>query len=229
MAPLPTTVLAGVGVPNTPLIQKAIELARSNLDPITFNHVMRSWLFGFCIASKQDPGWLSRDLELHALAAILHDMGWSESTAFTSPDLRFEVDGANAARKFVQEEAVAEDWDQYRIQLLWDSIALHSTPSIALHRQPEAVATSIGPFADFVGVGGPMVGDGLTQKEWDQIVQDYPRAGLKEKVTDTFCGLCKKKPDTTYDNLAADFGEELVEGYQRKGKRAFDIITNAVD
>lgn len=40
------------------------------------------------------------------------------------------------------------------------------------------------------------------------------------------CNLCRTKPQTTYDNFVGDFGEEMVEGYSRKGNRAFDIMIN---
>src|SRR6266498_5859447 len=41
-----TTVIAGVMVPNTPIVQAAQAYARAHSDDMTFNHVMRSWLFG---------------------------------------------------------------------------------------------------------------------------------------------------------------------------------------
>jgi hypothetical protein len=53
---IPTKVLAGVTVPDTPLITKALEYARIHLDDVTFNHVIRSWLFGASIAS-QNPDY----------------------------------------------------------------------------------------------------------------------------------------------------------------------------
>jgi hypothetical protein len=39
-----TRLLAGVSVPDTPLISRAIEFARERSEPYLFNHVMRSWL-----------------------------------------------------------------------------------------------------------------------------------------------------------------------------------------
>ena len=40
-----TRLLAGVSVPDTPLISRAIDFARERSEPYLFNHVMRSWLF----------------------------------------------------------------------------------------------------------------------------------------------------------------------------------------
>jgi len=38
-------ILAGVQVPATHIVDRAIEYARQNCEPYLFNHVVRSWLF----------------------------------------------------------------------------------------------------------------------------------------------------------------------------------------
>ena len=137
MATLPTRVFAGVQVPDTPLITKALALCREHLSDLAYNHCVRSWLFGFIIAAKT-PELQDRDLEVHAIAAILHDLGWAEETSdLVTEDKRFEVDGANAARIFLKNEA--GDWDKHRLQLVWDAIALHTTPSIAVSYFPSSL------------------------------------------------------------------------------------------
>lgn len=67
---LPTRVLAGVTVPDTPLITKALDLAKVYSTEYTYNHVVRSLLFGFIIADKL-PHTKERDMEAHAVAGIL--------------------------------------------------------------------------------------------------------------------------------------------------------------
>ena len=133
MAILPTRVFAGVEVPDTTLITKALALSRKHLNDLAYNHTVRTWLFGFIIAAKI-PELQGRDLEAHAIAAILHDLGWDETGDLVTQDKRFEVDGANAAREFLRREA--RDWDKHRIQLVWDAIALHTTTSIAVSYFP---------------------------------------------------------------------------------------------
>ncbi len=81
---------------------------------------------------------------------------------------------------------------------------------------------------DFTGPAG-VLGGLLTEEQWKAICAAFPRDGFRSNVTSTLCGICRSKPETTYLNFIADFGEELVEGYSRKGKRAFDAITHAVD
>jgi hypothetical protein len=70
-------------------------------------------LFGFIIASKI-PSLADRDLEVHAIGALMHDIGWDPTGELISKDKRFEVDGADAARNFLRKEA--PDWDKHRLQ-----------------------------------------------------------------------------------------------------------------
>lgn len=98
-SPLPTKVMAGVAIPDTPLITKAVEFARAHSTDYAFNHIQRSMLLGFIISDKI-PDLKDRDLEVHAISALLHDVGWDPTNELVSEDKRFEVDGANAARKY---------------------------------------------------------------------------------------------------------------------------------
>ncbi|KAK1050115.1 hypothetical protein LTR74_017132 [Friedmanniomyces endolithicus] len=233
---LPTRTLAGIAVPDTPLITAAIALIRQYLSDMAYNHSMRSWLFGFAIADKL-PHLQDRDRELHALAAILHDLGWDPTGTFISPDKRFEIDGANAARTFIEQEVVRrssgggggvqQDWDKHRLQLLWDAIALHTTPSIAVHKEMEVGATGFGIGAEFRGRG--IIPNTMTQQEWDAIVAEFPRQGFRDGVKAIMCGLCKTKPETTYDNFVGDFGDKFVEGYSTKGHRPSEMILATAD
>ena len=222
MSPLPTRIYAGVTVPDTPLITAALAYARAHLREPFYNHVLRSWLFGFIIASKI-PALQTRDQEIHSIAAILHDLGWDHTNTLTTTTNRFEVDGANSARDFLARET---KWDQRRIQLVWDAIALHTTTSIAQHKEPEVAATNYGIAADFTGpwapAGSPMAL--MTQAEYDAVIAELPRGGMKEELREMMCGLCRSKPETTYDNFVGGWGERYVEGYSLDGKRAIDFV-----
>lgn len=221
-----TRTVAGITVPDTPLITASLGLARKYLDDWEYNHIMRSWLFGCAIADRV-PDLAKRDRELHSVAAILHDLGWDQTNTFTSSDKCFEVDGANAARTFVENQPAVAEWDQRRKQVLWDAIALHTYPPVALHKEPEVRATCLGITTDFAGPA--LSGGALTNEEWRGIVKEFPRQGFKTGVIQKMCGFCRSKPETTYNNFTGDFGEEFVEGYTRKGHRAFDMITNAFE
>ena len=217
-----TQTLGGIEVPDTPAIKTAIEYARTHLGDLEYNHVMRSFLFGFCIGSKL-PHLQHRDLEVHAVASILHDLGWSKTEQLISKDKRFEVDGAIAARNLLDKEA--EGWDARRKQLVWDAIALHTTPSIAQHKEPEVVACHLGIFADFMGPD--MLPGVLTWEEYESIVKEFPRLKFVLGVRNIMCGLCKTKPETTYDNFVSGYGEKFVDGYSLEGKKAVDMLESS--
>jgi hypothetical protein len=227
MPPLPTRVLAGVTVPDTPLITKALAYARRHCDDFTYNHVVRSWLFGTYIADRI-PELQGRDIELHSITTILHDLGWATTPELISKDKRFEIDGANAAREFLQKEGATEEWDKHRLQLAWDAIALHTTFSIALEKEIEVRSCLIGISTDFTGPE-ESIGGVLTREIWDGIIKEYPRLGFKECIKKVMCGLCRTKPETTYDNFAADFGLAFVEGYSREGHRVTDLVEAGED
>ena len=198
-SPLHKRLLAGVAVPDTPLVTRAIEFAREHSDPYLFNHVMRSWLFATFLAEQKGKPY---DAEVLAVSALLHDIGLSESLA---GPLRFEVEGANAAREFVRGFGV----DERRAQLIWDSIALNSTPSICLHKEAEAALCTLGVGLDWGGWGY----DSVPAEQIALIVAEFPRLGMKQQFKQAICGLCARRPESTYDNFARDFGECYVPGY----------------
>jgi hypothetical protein len=197
----PTRLIAGVAVPDTPLVTRAIELAREHSKPYLFNHVMRSWLFAACIAEIRRA---EHDPEVLAVATILHDLGLTR--AFDGP-LRFEVEGANAAREF----ALKEGFDRRRAQLVWDGVALNSTVSIAFHKEAEVALCTAGIGLDWAGFGYEQ----LPQARIDAIVEAFPRLEMKRRFTEDVCCVVKQRPETTYDNFARDFGERFVAGYTR--------------
>ncbi|KAG9230571.1 hypothetical protein BJ875DRAFT_519769 [Amylocarpus encephaloides] len=208
----PTRLLASIEVPDTPLITKAIAYARENSDDFTFNHVMRSWLFGERVAAA-NPALKDRDQEVHAISAILQDLGWSFNQQLISKDKRFEVDGANAARAFLIQEGEKSKWDKHRLQLVWDTIALHAIPSIWMYKEIEAQAASTGIFVDFQGPE-KSPGGVLTRIEWDSVNKEFPLLNFREAVKNISCGFCLTKPDTTYDSFPREFGEAFVPGYK---------------
>lgn len=195
-----TRCVAGVWVADTPLIARAIEYARNNCEPYLFNHVMRSWLFAVSIAQAKH---LAHDVEVLAVATLLHDIGLS--AAFDGP-LRFEVEGANAARKFGK----GAGFDDRRCQLVWDTVALNSTPSIALHKETEVAVSTLGIALDWGGWGY----ESLPQEQIAEIVGVFPRLGMKQQFSSAVCRIVKTRAASSYDNFARDFGERFVPGYK---------------
>ena len=191
--------LAGVWVPDSPVISLAVEYARAHSEPYLFNHVMRSWLFAESLAQLNR---VEHDCEVLAVATLLHDLGLSAE--FDGP-LRFEVETANLARTFAQRAG----FDDRRTQLVWDGIALNSTPSIALYKETEVRLCTLGIGLDWGGFGY----ESLTRQQIGAIVDAYPRLQMKEQFTQAVCRICETRPATTYDNFARDFGNRFVPAY----------------
>ena len=192
-------VLAGIEVVDTPMVHDAIELARDSSEPYLFNHAMRSWLFSVLIAEGAKP---APDPELLAVSAILHDLGLTDRYAAQE---RFEVDSANAARSFLKERGIPAK----RIKLVWDAIALHTTRSIALHKEPEVAMTHSGIAVDVTGAGL----DRIPPNKAQAILVEFPRLSFKKQFQDSLCGVVRQKPATSYDNILRDIGTRYVAGY----------------
>jgi hypothetical protein len=206
-----TRLVAGVSVPDTPLISRAIEYAREHSEPYLFNHVMRSWLFAVILAQLSES---AHDAEVLAVTTILHDLGLAK--AFDGP-LRFEVEGANAARAFARNEGI----DDRRSQLIWDGVALNSTPSISLYKETEVALCTAGIGLDWGGWGY----NKLTETQVAAIVDVFPRLEMKQRFTRAVCCIVETRPATTYDNFARDFGERFVPGY--KPTSTVDYLLNS--
>ena len=193
--PYPTRELAGVTIVDTPVVRDAEAYARLHSSDWLYGHVMRSLLFGALLLRHNATLAAAVDVETHAVAALLHDLGWArDGSSFVSADRRFEVDGAIAAREFL---AGRPGWNEAespgRIQLVWDAIALHTEHSIAYYKEPTVQAVSRGIAMDFAG---PSMG--VTEAEYAAVVEAFPKEGLKDGVNGTFLWLCQTKPATTY-------------------------------
>ena len=192
-------VLAGTEVPDTRLVRDAIDLARSSSEPFLFNHVMRSWLFSVLLSENAKP---APDPELLAVSTVLHDLGLTDRF---SAEERFEVDDANAARAFLKERGIPTQ----QTQVVWYAIALHTTRSIALHKEAEVAMTHSGIAVDVLGAGL----DRIPPDKQQAILSAFPRLALKSQFQSALCNIVRRKPATSFDNILRDFGTRYVEGF----------------
>ena len=206
-----TRLIAGVSVADNPLITSVIEYAQRISEPYLFNHAMRSWLFAETIGRIKG---IDYDHEVVAIGTILHDIGL---TASVSGPNRFEVNGADAALSFIKGERLSDR----RAQLIWDLIALNSTPSLALHKEPEVAVGTMGIALDYGGFGV----ETLQAGDLERILSTFPRLKMKQQFTEACCRLVTRKPETSYDNFLRDFGERCVPGY--KAASTVDVLMNA--
>ena len=195
-----TQILGGITVIDTPIVTRALDLALTYSEPFLFNHAVRSWLFAVRLGQLQG---IANDAEVVAIGTLLHDLGLTNS--FQGPK-RFEIEGAEAARTFAREQGL----DDRRLQLIWDSVALNSTPSIGLYKEAEVALCTAG-----IGVEFGFQYDRIPADEMKSILAEFPRRDMKRRFVDSVCRTVKTKPETTYDNFAADFGERFIPGYKR--------------
>lgn len=196
-------------IPDTLLAREATELLREHSTDLLFNHSIRVYLFA---AEQGRQRKLPFDAELLYVAAAFHDLGLIKR--FSSQNERFEVDGANAARQFLAAHDVAEE----QVQIVWQAIALHTTPGITQHMRPEVALL-------YTGVGLDVLGRGLNQfpaKLRDEIVAQYPRTRFKSEFIQAYFAGFAHKPETTYGTVNAGVCERFLPGF--KSPNACDLI-----
>src|SRR5215475_15001834 len=101
-------------IPDSLLANEATEILREHSTDLLFNHSLRVYLFA---AEQGRQQKLRFDAELLYVAAAFHDLGLTKK--FSSPNERFEVDSANAARQFLTAHNVPEE----QVQTVWEAIA----------------------------------------------------------------------------------------------------------
>jgi len=188
----PSSDISGIHIPNSKLADEITAFIRDTEPVLLFNHSSR--VYHFAVLAGQRRG-LKFDAELLYAGAMFHDLGLVP--AYSSASNRFEVDGANAARDFLQGHHLSEQ----EIEQVWTSIALHTTPDIPKYMHPVVALVTAGVEMDVLGI------DYSNFQEADRlaIVQRYPRTPhFKEDILQAFYDGIKHKPETTFGNVKAD-------------------------
>lgn len=183
--------IAGIVVPDTALAREATELIRDAEDDVLFHHSRRVFLFG---ALHGRPLGLQPDPELLYVAAMFHDLGLTARCGAST--LRFEVDGANAAREFLLQRGV----DEAAADKVWLSIALHTTPGVPGFLAPEIDCVTTGVETDVLGIGR----DDLSPEALAAVTAAHPRPDFKRRILAAFNDGMKHRPDSTFGTVNAD-------------------------
>ena len=195
--------IAGIRVPDSAIARAATQLVRDTEDDLLYNHSRRVFFWGALSGERRG---LEYDPELLYLGAMFHDMGLTQR--YSSPDLRFEVDGANAARDFMRSYGVAER----DIEDVWTAIALHTTPGIPEHMRPTIALVTAGVEMDVLGIAY----HDFTHEQREHVCAHHPReANFKENIIDHFAEGIRMKPATTFGNVKADVLALKDPGYKR--------------
>jgi hypothetical protein len=183
--------IAGVTIPDTPLARDVTALIREAEDDLLFDHSRRVFLFG---ALQGRLRGLQPDLELLYVGAMFHDIGLTGR--YRTSGLRFEVDGANAARDFLLERGV----DEAAVRTVWLSIALHTTPGVPEFLDPEIALVTAGVETDVLGIGR----DDLAAEVLAAVTAAHPRPDFKNRILQAFTDGNVHRPRTTFGNVNAD-------------------------
>jgi HD superfamily phosphodiesterase len=207
-----TTRIADVEIPGGTLAEAATELVRTAAEPLVYDHSRRVFLFGALAGERKG---LAYDPELLYVGAMFHDLGLTRT--YRTSDQRFEIDGADEARRFLREHGVSEEG----ARVVWEAIALHTTPEIPHHMAPEIALVTTGVEADVLGIGL----DDIPDEAIAEIVAAHPRPDFKRRILAAFTDGIAHRPQTTFGNVKADVLERFVPGYVRTN--FVDVIENS--
>jgi len=183
--------IAGIVIPDTPLVREITEYIRDTEDELLFNHSRRVFLFGALQGRRRG---LQPDLELLYAGAMFHDIGLTEGYR-TSMD-RFEVNGASAAWDFL----LARGVDEADARKVWLAIALHTTPGVPEFLEPEIALVTAGVETDVLGIGR----DDLSAEAIEAVIAAHPRPDFKNRILRAFTDGMKHRPRSTFGTVNAD-------------------------
>jgi len=185
-------IIAGIKIPDSAMARAATELIRDTESDLLFHHSTRVYLF---VALTGERKQLKYDPELLYIGAMFHDIGLTAQ--FRASQNRFEVDSANAARRFLQNHRVPED----EIDLVWDAIALHTTPGIPPFKKPVVQLVTAGVEMDVLGLAY----NEFIEEQRTLVVSAHPRGeNFKEQIIDAFNEGMKHRPDSTFGTVNDD-------------------------
>jgi HD superfamily phosphodiesterase len=197
-----TQQIAGIVIPDTPLVREITEYIRDTEDELLFNHSRRVFLFGALQGHRRG---LQPDPELLYAGAMFHDIGLTAD--YRKSMLRFEVDGANAARDFLLERGV----DEAAARKVWLSIALHTTPGVPEFLEPEIALVTAGVETDVLGIGR----DDLSAEAIEAVTAAHPRPDFKNRILRAFTDGMKHRPRSTFGTVNADVLQHFDDSFVR--------------
>jgi len=197
-----TISIAGIRIPDSLMARQAEQIVRDCEPEFLFNHSVRVYLFGALHGGNLK---LTFDEELLYIASLFHDLGLMDD--YASKDERFEVDGANAARDFLRKHGIFG----MPSDLVWEAIALHTTPGITEHMKPEIALCRMGVRTDVVGTNC----EAFTVEQRDSVTAAFPRHGFKKAFIEAQARSGFTKPKTTFGTINSDYLEWVRPSFKR--------------
>jgi len=195
--------IAGITIPDSAMARAVTELVRDTESDLLYHHSRRVFLFGALAGQRKQ---LQFDPELLYVGAMFHDVGLTPR--YSSADDRFEVDSANAARDFLRQHGISEE----SVDLVWDAIALHTTPGIPQHKKPVVALVTAGVEMDVLGFAY----DEFPDAQRELVVAAHPRvATFKEDIIQAFADGMAHKPLSTFGTVNDDVLALKQHGFRR--------------
>jgi hypothetical protein len=171
-------------LPKSDIASAARQFALDVSPALVAHHGVRSYLFAREIAAAKG---LRRDAdyddELVFLSCVLHDLGVTE---YANGDQRFEVDGADAAARFLRDLGVQEA----RVTTVWQTIALHTSVGLAHKFGAVHAVAQMGISADIVGTDREMLPPGFA----DRVHASWPRHDLGYALAELIASQVEANP-----------------------------------
>ncbi|MDB5363409.1 MAG: Phosphohydrolase [Rhodospirillales bacterium] len=184
--------ISGVRIPDSKLACEVTQIIRDTESDLLFHHSIRVYFWGALTGNRMERTF---DPELLYMAAMFHDIGLT--ARYENSQLRFEVDGANAAREFLQGHGISES----DVETVWNAVALHTTPGIPQYMRPEIALVQAGAGMDVAGRGYEQ----FTDEQREAVIAAFPRGSdFKHRIIDAFYRGMKHRPDSTFGTFNDD-------------------------
>ncbi len=177
------TLADGIEIPDSKLAHEVTEIVRDTASELLFNHSTRVYFWAALTGERKG---LKFDPELLYTGAMFHDIGLTER--YRESQLRFEVDGANAARDFLRGRGIPEYID------------------------PEVALVQTGAGMDITGRGY----DDFTDEQRKAVIAAYPRGKeFEHEIIEAFYQGMKHHPNSTFGTINEDFLAQKDPSFQR--------------
>lgn len=190
--------IAGIRIIDSAIAKAATTLSKTVSPAYLFNHAVRTYLYASLIGRTRGQRY---DEEALYLACVLHDLGLTDRFA---GDLPFEIQGAEAAKRFLSEHG----YSAASAEIVWDGIAMHAT-AIGEFKRPEIALVGEGAGADVLGPDSSEV----TTVDSEAILRAFPRLKFKDAFIKTCADVVRKHPRGASRSFMRDVGERYVPNF----------------
>jgi hypothetical protein len=182
---------ADAALPDTPATAAALEVAIRFCSPALLEHSIRSWYWS--VAFAEATGARPVDLELLAVAALLHDTGLTP--AFDNVALPFETAGGSVGWAV----AAGARWAPARRDRVIEVIERHMWPDVDPAVDPEGHLLEIATALDISGARAGVLPDGFVA----EVLAAHPRGTLGPEFTACVTDQAARKPRSEAARIVA--------------------------